>query len=182
MREISDSAVRALSESKLLCLSETPVSAPMWAHYSENLQGAVLEFDTVHPSESFFLTARPMNYISQPPPFFDDDEFIEITTLKSGLDQNKKEKILNSIIFGKHISWGYEKEWRILAGATNQSEQRSLVPFHHLALTGVIFGTRTNAAFEQSVRNLIPHYPNCGTYKLKRPDMKTFEYQVVEYP
>ncbi|WP_081666848.1 DUF2971 domain-containing protein [Laribacter hongkongensis] len=110
----------------ILCLCETPVSAPMWSHYGEEGKGVVLEFDT---QTDFFKRNVPhkVRYQAKRP------------TVKN----------LYDAMLVKHTDWAYEREWRCFADAACfssfpmrflKSQQALVVPFPFDSLTAIIHG------------------------------------------
>lgn len=112
----------------VFCLSETPLSRPMWAHYGSMGQGVVLEFDL---NSDFFAQYPPSKvlYRSKRPTVSDPKAII----IKSS-------------------EWAYEREWRCFTPLAKElrfleSHQVVSVPFPFAALTSVIYGhdSRVNA-------------------------------------
>lgn len=110
----------------VLCLSETPTSCPMWAHYGSNGEGIVLEFST---GADFFAQYPPLKvrYQSKRP---------TVRNPKAAATTKSKE-------------WAYEREWRCFTVPPERhaqkeqflsSEQAVSVPFPFAALTAVIHG------------------------------------------
>lgn len=108
----------------VFCLSETPLSIPMWAHYGSMGQGVVLEFDM----NSDFFTQYPPSKV---------------------LYQSKRPTVKNpKAIIIKSSEWTYEREWRCFTPLSNRmpSEEKFLshqtvsIPFPFDALTAIIHG------------------------------------------
>lgn len=110
----------------IFCLSETPISAPMWAHYGSNGEGVVLEFST---DSSFFEKFTPckVRYSKNRP------------TVKS----------VRKAMTSKSWEWSYEREWRCFTtpyqtdfdgGEFLSHVQAVSVQFPFEALTSVIHG------------------------------------------
>lgn len=110
----------------VLCLSETPTSVPMWAHYGSGGQGMVLEFDV---NSEFFRQYPPIKvrYRSKRP---------TVANPRDAATAKSKE-------------WAYEREWRcftLLPTQQSESEQFLLaqqavsVPFPFDALSAIIHG------------------------------------------
>lgn len=124
----------------VLCLSSTPVSMPMWAHYGDAGRGVVLEFRTDAP---FFEEHCPaqVKYRSSRPTVKDPAEALRV----------------------KSEEWAYEQEWRCFMPLPrnprffNQAAQAVCLPFPADALTAIIYGhdsnvSREGAAFLSRVR------------------------------
>jgi hypothetical protein len=107
----------------VFCLSSTPVSMPMWAHYGDAGHGVVLEFRTDapffeehFPSQVKYRTSRPT-----------------VEDTMAALRVKSKE-------------WAYEQEWRCFMTLPknpryfNQAAQAVCLPFPADALTAIIYG------------------------------------------
>lgn len=107
----------------VFCLSSTPVSMPMWAHYGEAGKGVVLEFRTDAP---FFKEHFPaqVRYRNSRPTVKDPIEALRV----------------------KSEEWAYEQEWRCFITLPknphffNQAEQAVCQLFPTDALTAIIYG------------------------------------------
>ena len=120
------------------CLSETPHSAPMWAHYASNGQGIVLEFSL---ASKFFYENPPVRvrYRKERPTIKDAYGALTI----------------------KNVEWAYEREWRCLTTLPQSyacehrflpSEQTITVPFPFEALTAVIHGYDSQVSAEEFLK------------------------------
>lgn len=108
----------------VFCLTETPISIPMWAHYGSMGQGVVLEFDV------------RLDFFTQYPPW-------------KVRYQAKRPKVGNpkSIII-KSSEWAYEREWRCFMDLPQPSQKEKFllksqavsIPFPFDALTAIIRG------------------------------------------
>lgn len=110
----------------IFCLSETPISAPMWAHYGSSGEGVVLEFSS---EASFFEKFPPckVRYSKRRP---NVKNVIKAMTSKSN-------------------EWSYECEWRCFATPHRADvdgsellvhEQAVSIQFPFEALTSIIHG------------------------------------------
>lgn len=86
----------------VLCLTVTPDSLLMWAHYANNHNGFVIQFDETHeffaPSshDGQVLELTKVEYSAQRP-------VLSYSTLNSA-----------SLYYRKSPEWFYENEWRII--------------------------------------------------------------------
>lgn len=120
-RNVAASSVQEFSEKRgVSCFSEDHTDLLMWSHYGENYRGFCLEFDTSHFSKFKKVTYSPTM------PTFDP-----LPVLKGSLGESD----FMSIFSTKSLSWGYEKEWRLLHAEVNK-----LYHYPPEALTGVYFG------------------------------------------
>lgn len=119
----------------VLCLSESPDSLLMWAHYADKHKGFVLQFDERH---DFFA------------PTTVDGQAFELTKI----EYTDKRPVLSystinspSVYYRKSPEWSYEREWRLiksLTGAARVLEHprypRCLFSLPANSVTGVIIG------------------------------------------
>jgi hypothetical protein len=117
------------------CLSETPDSAPMWAHYGSNGQGIVLEFSL---SSEFFEVSPPIK-------------------VRYG-NRRPTVKDTRAALVTKNVEWAYEREWRCFMSLPKSSkdknqflssEQAVSVPFPFDALSAVIHGHDSRVSAEE---------------------------------
>ena len=110
----------------ILCLSETPTSAPMWAHYGKESEGVVLEFDT---GAEFFKRYGPHQ--------------VRYQTKRPTIKDPRAAALVKS------NEWAYEREWRCFAALPRSdsgkerflvSQQAVSIPFPFEALSAVIHG------------------------------------------
>ena len=119
----------------ILCLTENPDSLLMWAHYANNHNGFVIQFDETHeffaPTayESQSLQLTKVEYSAQRPIL----SYSSINSL--------------SVYYRKSPEWAYEFEWRIIkplsGGKTTLAHQaypRFLFELPPAAVRGVIIG------------------------------------------
>ncbi len=115
----------------VFCLSSTPFSIPMWAHYGDVGRGVVLEFRTDTP---FFEEHPPaqVRYKKSRPTVKDPVEALRV----------------------KSQEWAYEQEWRCFTDLPrnprffNQAAQAVCLPFPTDALTAIIYGHDSNVSRE----------------------------------
>ncbi len=86
----------------VFCLSAAQDTLPMWSHYADEHRGIVLHYRTNHRYFQRFNTLRKIEYRNTRPIF----------TLNPSSDEWPKE-YLETMVFTKHESWAYEKEFRI---------------------------------------------------------------------
>ena len=172
--KMSEGANRAFG---VLSLSENPKSSLMWAHYAENYEGMVLQFDT--GSEFFQLPVgihedfggiRKVVYAEGRPVFdFGTDGIPSI-----------------EFLYTKPREWSYEAEWRMLRPLSyaSKSDERRGIYLYTIppnALTAVILGFRaTRDTFDLASRAIAESPIMKGsTLKAVRPSRNTFDLEIV---
>lgn len=95
---------------RITCFSEELYSMPMWAHYDRNHTGFCIEhyFSSLDYNNDLTKYLFPIGY---------DTRRYNITNqFKMALSDkyDMRIKLLFFLMNLKHISWSYEKEWRII--------------------------------------------------------------------
>ena len=122
----------------VLCLSKTPSSVSMWAHYASNHEGAVIEFDhSKFIDDRGVIRSFPVIYSTSLPTL---REYLEAVRSEDPLDFSRM------FFCRKSIEWKIEEEWRFF---TELPEQHLNLPSG--AITRVILGYRMPA----ETRNLV---------------------------
>lgn len=135
----------------ILCLSESPDSLLMWAHYADSHRGLVIAFDEKSPffdrrvgAEDELRHLRRVTYSNLRPslPLSDVVDFSPFMT--------------------KGTDWEYEGEWRMIAPLDEASttikvgaQTINLFEFPAQAITGVILGCRMATQRKDEVRQLL---------------------------
>gem|GEM_PF-5570975 len=166
-RELGERTAKA----KVLCLSASGTSAPMWGTYGSNLEGAVLQF-TPAQDESMFRAAHPIAY-DGPPLLLDRQQFIDWMSGRIALDDID---IFGRFIFTKDPSWSYEQEWRIFYGEGSHPDQdREYEKFDPADLGAVIVGTRMKPeAVEKIVSVVAERYERAKVKRINRSSHGTY--------
>lgn len=102
-----------------LSLTENPYNLLMWAHYSKNHEGFLIEFDE---SSEFFLDKRKLLFkipYSNLRPILSKKSVVELIyklreSLKAGLVINEEDLLNLRAVFSKSIDWKDEQEWRLV--------------------------------------------------------------------
>ena len=113
------------NNSKVICLSEDFLSAPMWAHYAGDQEGFSLIFNpedlekaTIFDENDRALRLEVMldrvNY-SVEAPDFGQVFFEELPRRIPFIKGNASKRFHHSLIYNKKQDWAYEKEWRLCA-------------------------------------------------------------------
>lgn len=146
---------------RVFCLSPSPSSLLMWAHYGNKHKGLVLEFDAT--AEKLWR-ARQVVYADKLP------------LANADLMRNPT-MLLESSLLTKSREWCYEQEYRILAREEKLDPTFSLATegeFLRLppgAITTVIAGARADVAtIREIIRRVRPGLP------LKRAVQRPHEY------
>jgi len=155
----------------VLCFCEERQNLLMWSHYANQHEGLVLQFDTAHDIKTFLKINR-VNYTDQLP-----------TWNWSG---NRLDDMTN-VCMNKHKGWSYEKEWRMVI----PDGARTYHQFRPEAISGLIFGCRTEDKFKNRVLNILqnransnlpPLNINCAVMHNKKYELKIEKDTSLNWP
>lgn len=110
-----------MNKYRVLSLSATAISMPMWAHYAGNYNGVCFEFNR----DGIFRQAQKVEYIERP--------FDEVN--ESDIDDFTK--VVKNNLFYKSKHWEYEQEYRIVENSP--SEFLEFIPHN---LTRIFIGPK----------------------------------------
>lgn len=114
--------VQELPQLQTTCFSNSPVVAPMWAHYANNQSGFVLEFDAVMLENCFDdALVRDVTYRSEPSGNLVGYLQMAAFRKKPRDAMRLRDAVLYEAYFSKYSAWSYEQECR-LVGVGNYTE------------------------------------------------------------
>jgi hypothetical protein len=103
--------MRASKATKVFCVAETHDNLLMWAHYTKDHTGAVIEFECLPDLDTSLCAARKVNYLGKPPFIAEDlDAYVQYITGQAILDH---ELSIYDLCLSKSDHWKYEQEWRV---------------------------------------------------------------------
>lgn len=98
------------------CFSKSPIVPPMWAHYSQNHSGFVLEFDAQGLEDCFEeAQLRDINYKDMPNPVLKVHLERATGTRKPRHAIWLTQAAMYEGYFSKYTEWSYEQEYRLVA-------------------------------------------------------------------
>lgn len=152
------------STTKFFCLSLDALNIQMWSHYADSHRGVVLEFDTPEGIDSPWKVAKPVRYLQDLPNIFDSDFWSDYFSGSRNFDHAH---VMNTILYSKHVGWGYEKEWRICSGDGRfPNESFEDVPFNPRELKAVILGCKMESSQREWFASLLEmYYPHVTLYE-----------------
>lgn len=142
----------------ILSLTTDPKNLLMWAHYAQNHQGLVIEFDGSHS----FLNVRR----------YPDDEFGYLREVRYRKERPKivitELEDLAPILLTKSEDWSYEAEWRVLRQLTgmsdvkdNNGEKIYLFNLPPSCIKRVILGCRMNVNLKKEIVDFLKMDERC---------------------
>jgi hypothetical protein len=156
----------------VLCLSESPKSLLMWAHYADSHRGFVVQFDDTSP---FFDTRVTEN---------DELRHLRQVTYSSKRPSLTLSEVEDGSAFlTKGVEWEYEAEWRMIVPLADASqvigtgpEAVHLFGFPAEAVTSVIFGCRMLEAKRAEIHALLASLPRYAHVRCIQASIDTENY------
>jgi hypothetical protein len=162
---LHDELRAVLARRKILCLSETSNNIVMWAHYTNNHTGAVIELSCIEKFDSAWGAAKPVRYMANMPLLADEEALVRSLMGRGSIAS--PDHFQNSV-YVKAADWAHEKEWRILGGWENQEETED-VPFKPEELTAVYLGCRIGDADQDEIRRIAAKkYPHAAVHIVRK--------------
>lgn len=160
---------RVDTQTGILSFSESRDNILAWSHYANSHYGLCLEFDMKRwTKEQYACHIDKVDYsIGRP-------------LVTADLNEQGDGETLKKIAFTKHKDWIYEKEWRMLPAPPPEKNGDRYLEFPKDALTGVIFGLRTEDADRRAIEQVIKAtgYQNLTLYEA-REDHDRFSVNIV---
>lgn len=135
-----------LKDIGILSLSKNNDNLTMWAHYSDNHAGIVIEFDDTH---KFFYTSPK------------EAELLygleKVNYLKERPNMNSAEWAINKKTFlTKNVDWEYEDEWRmaVLLDEFDTDPNKYNIKFPPELIRSIYIGCRANSDTVEYIKNL----------------------------
>ena len=155
---------------KVCCFSEELNSMPMWAHYADNHTGICIEYDfsKLDYDDKFSKYIFPIRYRREK---YDITEF-----LRKVFEENAEERmyLLFFLMQIKHLSWNYEKEWRIILKANENKNGGIVCP---IKPEGIYLGLNCTEKNKQRIKDIVFTNIKCPIYEVEKTDSKLFEFK-----
>lgn len=166
LRAFQDHWDEIMPTMRVLCVSETADSTPMWAHYADSHRGVVLEFEASDGLDSALLIARSVRYQDEPPKLPSKEEWVESLIGRKKIDVKE---FFADYQFVKSNQWAYEKEWRVVSYARpGEAGQFGDYAFTAGELRRVILGAKCTVEDENAIRVLvIEKYPSATVVRAR---------------
>jgi len=139
------------SHAAATCFSKSATVLPMWAHYANNHEGCVIEFELKHEDAKAVAIKMYIN------PYYRDTEFLVPQEVIYSDDRppayDKSGSTLNmslTVMFTKSTQWSYEQEMRCV-----KNNVSGIYPFPRHQLKRVILGLKTSDADKKKIRALV---------------------------
>lgn len=144
---------------RILSLSATPSSVPMWSHYAKNHEGICLKLAVKTFDGDEGLKFRAFNFtkrssVRHPPGFLRFTALSYTKDLPNAINMlTSKGRDFNPFVFTKHEDWAYERELRIMIYETlSGGEQR--IKYGDNLVVAIIFGAKTKKVDQKEVEGI----------------------------
>ena len=162
---------------RILCVSETWQSSPMWAHYAENGSGVVLCFDSKKLEDGYSVPLEKVEYVEQYPDLVNANEFIN--HLVFGTPTLTSFEVGRRWALIKNKRWEYEREWRMMFGhEEHQTDLWTDCQYAQGSLVEVILGYRADP---RAVTEVARMCTGIGV-KVFRTRFDTLSHELVKMP
>jgi len=164
---------------RVFCVSEERDNLLMWAHYAQDHTGAVFEFLSLPEEDNPLSVARPIQYVSSPPSFFTEKEWLDDIFSVRKL---KTTEFYERYAYIKSENWAYEREWRVWYPIipTPKTLYEDM-PIRQSELAALYIGCRAEPAFEAEASELAKvAFPNIRIFKAeKREEFYALKYKEI---
>lgn len=151
---------KLMSDVSIFCLSETRDNLLMWSHYANNHTGAVVEFLPLPEVDSPLICAQPVRY-SEKMPKLDFSGLISVEQLTR--------QTIEMLTLTKSNDWGYEKEWRIVAGLRDKSQPYEILPYAPEEVGSVYLGCKMNDDDKKEIIDIVKRkYPTAKIFQAEK--------------
>lgn len=164
-----EDVIVALPQNPTTCFSRSPIVTPMWAHYAQNLEGFVVEFDEdelkKYFPESLFGT---IDYRDEPNPALND-------TLERAYELGKpryfhmlRGQVFRAAYTNKMTCWSYEQERRMLVDESEVRKENDLIlmDIPKGCVSALICGPRASIETIEAIQAKALQY-DCSFYQLR---------------
>jgi hypothetical protein len=137
----------------------------LWSHYGNQHYGVVVGFDGNH--KWFHQKATPQDELRH---------LVRVSYLQNAHPRTISQLNGVDLLYTKSSEWSYEREWRIIRALKDGTEVSPGkhcfdVPTDMIHL--IIFGCRTDPAFEAEIRLLVSSNPSLSHVRYKRATLSS---------
>lgn len=152
---------------RVFCVSEERDNLLMWAHYAKDHTGAVFEFLSLPEYDNNLSVARPIEYVSQPPPFFTEEEWLADLLAVKKIDFKH---LSRRYAYFKSEHWSYEREWRVWYPLIPAPEgDYTDTALSDIEVPALYIGCRAEPIFvDEAVRLARASFPSIKVYRATR--------------
>ena len=168
----------------ILSLTEKRDNLLMWAHYSNNHQGFVIEFDEKH--KFFDQRTKPNELRRHFKKVIYSKQRPEIVLYNSEISEEENlNNMINNIFWNKSYHWEYEQEWRMIY--TLEGFEKKLVTDNDEiylfslpldCVKGIILGCKMLEENKRNVINLLKSDDKYSHIKLYQAEIDEKEYKL----
>lgn len=156
--EINEKVLEFAKEDRIFCVSETKDNLLMWAHYTSEYRGAVIQFKCIPGRDTALCAAKPVIYSDKMPLLTIEDFFKGRQAIE--------EYILNGMLLTKSQDWEHEREWRIILKGQNINQDYDLRGILENEIYAVFLGCRMDKNDKNEIIDIV---------KKKRKNIKIYD-------
>ena len=152
--------------SRVFCVAEEYDNLLMWAHYTRDHTGAVIQFECLPELDTMLCAVREVKYEVTPPKIAKLDEYLQHLT---GQDTSKikHNELLFKFFLSKSKHWIYEHEWRVFIPPADMENPAipkddngedilfDLKPFHPQEIHSIYLGCKMSDDDRQKVEKCL---------------------------
>jgi len=159
---------------RVFCVSEDRDNLLMWAHYAKDHKGSVMEFWSLPDEDNPLSVARPVDYVSTPPPFFTESEWLDDLLAIRKLDSDA---LYHRYAYTKSRHWHYEREWRVWYPLSTGG-LHDYIPIRRSEFKAIYLGCRAESKFIKDTIELVREgFPNTRIlHAIKNESTYSLEY------
>jgi len=151
------------------CFSRSPSIVPMWAHYTQNLEGFVIELDEKILAKSFPESGfGDVDYQDTPTPSLMETLYRAFEIGKPRYLYMLHRGVFSTAYYTKASCWNYEEERRMIVHESKIRTTKGLmlVDIPKECITALICGPRASAETTTSIRNKARQL-GCNYFEMK---------------
>lgn len=156
----------SLPAMRVFCVSEERDNLLMWSHYAKDHTGAVFEFLSLPDSGNALSAAQKVEYVESPPPFFNEQEWLDDFITIKPFDNNL---LHQRYVLHKSQEWNYENEWRVWYPNSATEGYHDYIPITYDEFPALFIGCRADSTFVDNITALTrANFPTTRIFKAKR--------------
>jgi len=175
---------QVVKASRVFCVAEEHDNLLMWAHYTKDHKGAVIEFECLPELDTPLCVAKKIKYVTKPPLIARQNEYIRYITRQDSYTLNH-ELSVDDLFLSKSKHWEYEQEWRVFIPPVNMENPAipkdvdgndilfDLLPFYPQEIYSIYLGCKMSDENRQKIKMcLTGDFKHVKKYKCIRSEKK----------
>lgn len=136
---------------RVCCFTKSSKNPVMWAHYADNNEGVVFQFDKtyLYDTRTNEFRGQEVKYVGEP---FDVEDYVQAMR---ALFENDYRPMCDIVYATKRMEWQYEKEVRFFSRM-----EKEYVEFDEKALSGIVFGGKCSGDLIKKIQEELKNWLN----------------------